>query len=103
MKLTIATSGGIGNIRLQGELDTDKLDSTLAKKAKSVLKPERLDALPLDTAGSIVDVTQFEVGIFLEDGVHQYTVDEANAPPDVIEVLQALVHEIIIRKLRTQH
>ena len=98
MKLTIATSGGIGNIRLQGQLDTDELDSKLAEKAKSALKPERLASLPLDTAGSMVDATQFEVGIYLEDGVYQYTVDEANAPPDVVEVLQALVHEIILKK-----
>lgn len=101
MKLTIATSGGFGNIRIQGELDTDKLDTTLAEKAKSVLKPERLASLPLDTAGPMVDVTQYEVCIFLEDEVHQYTVDEANAPPEVMEVLQALVHEIIIKKRKT--
>ena len=101
MKLTIATSGGFGNIRIQGELDTDKLDSTLAEKAKSVLKPERLGSLPLDTAGSMVDVTQFEVGIFLEDEVYRCTVDEANAPSDIIEVLQALVREIIRKKRQT--
>ncbi len=101
MKLTIATSGGIGNIQIHGELDTDELERSLAEKAKSVLKPERLASLPRDTAGLLVDVTQFEVGIFLEDGVHQYTVDEANAPPEIMEVLQALVHEIIIKKRKT--
>ena len=101
MKLTIATSGGFGNVRLQGELDTDELDSTLAKKAEVVLNPERLDSLQFKTEGSMVDVTQFEVGIFLEDGVHRYTVDEANAPPEVVEVLHALVHEIILRKRRS--
>jgi hypothetical protein len=101
VKLTISTSGGFGNIRLQGDLDTDELESALAKKATSVLKPERLESLPFNTAGSMADVTQFEVGIFLEDGVHQYTLDEANVPPDVVEVLQALVHEIILKKRRT--
>ena len=50
----------------------------------------------------MVDVTQYEVCIFLEDGVHQYTVDEASAPPDVMEVLQALVHKIILKKRRTE-
>jgi hypothetical protein len=101
VKLTIRTSGGFGNIRLQGDLDTDELDSTLAKRTKSVLKPERLESLQAKTEGFMVDVTQFEVDISLEDGVHQYTLDEANAPPDVVEVLQALVHEIILKKRRT--
>jgi hypothetical protein len=98
MKLTIATSGGIGNIQIQGELDTDELDSNLADQARSVLKPERLETLSLNTAGSMVDVTQYEVGIYLDDGVHQYTVDEANAPQEVLEVLQALVHELVLKK-----
>ena len=101
MKLTIATSGGIGNIRIHGEIDTEELDDTLAEQVKSVLKPGRLASLRRDAAGSIVDVTQYEVGILQEDGVRSYTVDEANAPQEVIEVLQALVHEIVIRKRRS--
>ena len=45
MKLTIATSGGFGNIRIRGELDTGELDDALARKTMAALRPERLDAL----------------------------------------------------------
>jgi hypothetical protein len=101
MKFTVRTSGGIGNIRIQGEIDTEELDPTLAEQVKSVLTPEHLITVPRDTAGSTVDVTQYEVGIFQEDGVHSYTVDEAIAPQEIVEVLQALVHEIILKKRQT--
>jgi hypothetical protein len=98
MILTISTSGGIGNLRIQGELDTDELDRTLADQVKSVLRPERLKSITFEPGTAMVDSSKFEVGFLLEKGVQQYTIDEANAPAEVVEVLQALVHEIILKK-----
>ena len=66
-----------------------------------MLKPERLNSLSIEAGATMVDTTQFEVGFFLEDGLHQYTIDEANAPTEVVEVLQALVHAIILKKRRS--
>jgi hypothetical protein len=101
MKVTIRTSGGIGNIRIHGEIDTEELDHKLAERTKSVLTPEHLTTVSRDFPGAVVDVTQYEVGIFQENRVQSYTVDEASAPPEIVEVLQALVHEIIVKKRQT--
>jgi hypothetical protein len=95
VKLVIATSGGIGNIRIHGEVDTDRLDSDLAGRVEAELKPERLETLPAVPAGQTVDATQFEVAIYCEGEIRRYTLDEASAPPEVVEVLQALVRRII--------
>jgi hypothetical protein len=101
MKLTIATSGGIGNIRIRGEIDTAQLDDVLAERAQSILVPGRLASLRRDGVGRVADGTQYELGVFREDGIHTYTVDEAAAPREIVEVLQALVREIILRKHRS--
>jgi hypothetical protein len=100
MKLSIRTSGGFGNIRLQGQLDTDQLDSALAARVHSALRPERLGSIAPSPSSPVADAVQYEVTLFAEKGVQRFLVDEAAAPADVQEALRALVKEIVRRRRR---
>ncbi len=98
MKLAIGTSGGFGNIRIQGQVETDRLEPGLAARVRSALSPERLGALSAPAGGGVADAVQYEVTLFLQPGVRRFVVDEAAAPADVQEVLHALVKEIVHRR-----
>lgn len=100
MKLSIRTSGGFGNIRIQGRLDTDELDPSLAARVQSTLSPQRLDSLPPPAGGPEVDTVQYEIDLDTEGGVRRYLLDEASIPREMQEVLQALVHEVIQKRRR---
>lgn len=102
MRLSIKTSGGLGNIQLQGQLDTDELEPSLAKRVISTLTPKRLESQSTSTEMGVADMIQYEIRLFLNNGVYHYILDEANTAQDVIEVLQDLIHELI-RKKQANH
>jgi hypothetical protein len=98
MKLSVKTSGGIGNIQLQGQLDTNELPNELAERVHRVLSPARLESTRSTEAVPIPDMMQYEIRLFLGSGVQKFEIDEGNAPADVIDVVEELVQEVIRRK-----
>jgi hypothetical protein len=98
MKLSVKTSGGIGNIQLQGQLDTNELPSDLAERVHKVLSPARLESFRSTEGIPVPDMIQYEIMLFLGSGVQKFEIDEANAPADVIDVVEELVQEVVRRK-----
>ena len=98
MKLFLKTSGGIGNIQLQGQLDTDDLEGELADRVNAVLDPTSLSAMPSPEAGFMADAMQYDIGLFLDSGLQQFVISEASAPHDVLGVVEELVQELIRQK-----
>jgi hypothetical protein len=98
MKLSLKTSGGIGNIQLQGQIDTDELPSALAERVRTVLTPERLASARSPSMDHVADAMQYEISLFLEGGVRTFQIDDVHAPPEVLDVVQELVQRIIDEK-----
>jgi len=99
MKLYIKTSGGIGNIRIQGEIDTDDLPHRLAAHVRSMFDPAKLALLPHpEDTGTTADGMQYEVHLMSGDDARRLAIAESNAPEDLIDVLQELIQELIRRK-----
>jgi hypothetical protein len=96
MKLSVKTSGGIGNIQFQGQLDTDELPGELAERVHKVLSPARLETTRLTE--TFPDAIQYEIGLFFRSGLQKFEIDESSAPPDVLDVLEELVREVIRKK-----
>ena len=98
MKLFLKSSGGFGNLQIQGTLDTDQLPEALAEKVRTVLTPEQLSAPhPRDTR-AWADATQYEIDLMLDSGTQKFHIDDATAPPQVLDTVQELIQEIINRK-----
>jgi hypothetical protein len=98
MKLFLKTSGGIGNIQLQGALDTDELPDALAERVRTVLTPAHLRASRSVDTAPVADAMQYELSLLLESGPQQFAIDDVSASPDVLEVVQELLQELIRRK-----
>ncbi len=41
---------------------------------------------------------QYEIRLFLGSGVQKFEIDDANAPADVIDVVEELMQEVVRRK-----
>jgi hypothetical protein len=98
MKLSVKTSGGIGNIQLQGQLDTSELPNDLAERVHRVLSPARLESARSTEGVSLPDMIQYEISLFVGSRVQRFEINDANAPADVIDVVQELVQEVVRRK-----
>lgn len=98
MKLSVKTSGGIGNIQLQGQLDTNELPDDLAERVHKVLSPARLESARSAEGVPVPDMIQYEIRLFLGSGVQKFEIDDVNAPADVIGVVEELVQEVVRRK-----
>jgi|SwirhirootsSR3_FD_contig_101_1003326_length_2350_multi_3_in_0_out_0_2 hypothetical protein len=98
MKLSLKTSGGIGNIQLQGQIDTDELPSDLAERVRTVLTPEHLAAAHSAVMGPVADAMQYEIGLFLDGGLQTFQIDDVHAPPGVLDIVQELVQRVIDQK-----
>jgi hypothetical protein len=102
MKLSLKTSGGIGNIQLQGVLNTNDLPAALAEKVLRVLTPTQLNASrPADMA-PMADAIQYEINLFLDSGIQSFEIDDLTAPPDVLDTVQELVQALIHQKRAPQ-
>jgi hypothetical protein len=98
MKLSLKTSGGIGNIQLQGLIDTDELPSALAERVRTVLTPERLASARSTAMDHVADAVQYEIGLFLDSGLQTFHIDDAHPPPTVLDSVQELVQSLIPNK-----
>jgi hypothetical protein len=99
MKVLLSQSGGLGNIRIQGELETADLPRELAQKTERVLRPETLQRASSTDSSTSPDAQEFELNVwFNKEGFQHYRIDDSSAPPEVLEVLDSLIHEIIRRR-----
>jgi hypothetical protein len=98
MKLSLKTSGGIGNIQLQGQLETDELPRALAERVRTVLTPARLVSARSTAMDSVADAIQYEIGLFLDSGLQTFVIDDVHAPADVLDIIQELVQRLIEKK-----
>jgi hypothetical protein len=98
MKLSLKTSGGIGNIQLQGQIDTDALPSALAERVRTVLTPERLASARSTPTDPVADAMQYEISLFLDSGMRTFQLDDVHAPPEVLDIVQELVQKLIDQK-----
>jgi hypothetical protein len=98
MKLSLKTSGGIGNIQLQGQIDTDELPSALAERVHTVLTPERLASAHSTAMDPVADAMQYEIGLLLDSGLQTFQIDDVHAPPEVLDIVQELVQRLIDKK-----
>jgi len=64
-----------------------------------VLNPTRLASISSKERSQLPDLIQYEIGLLVKSGFQRFEIDEASAPPDVLDVLQELMQEIIQRKL----
>lgn len=98
MKLSLKTSGGIGNIQIQGQVETEELSRSLAERVRTVLTPAHLTYARSSEVSPMTDAMQYELGLYLDDGFQHFEVNEANAAPEVLDIVQELVQEVIRRK-----
>jgi hypothetical protein len=98
MKLSLKTSGGIGNIQIQGQLETEDLPQSLAERVRTVLTPAHLTSTRSAEVYPMTDAMQYELGLYLDDGFQHFEVNEADAEPAVLDIVQELVQEVIRRK-----
>lgn len=99
MRVIVRRSGGVGGIRVGGEVDTAALEPELAERAERVLTaPMGPEAHP---APGSADRQRYDV--VLPDaptGSTGFAVDETSAPPEVVQVLDDLIREIVARRGR---
>ena len=98
MKIFLRTSGGFANIRIEGEIDTADLPDELAGKAEELLKPGSIPSTPGPENLNLTDSRQFSIHVTTENDSTNYDLDETSAKPDLLELLNDLVQEIVRRK-----
>lgn len=102
MNLILRTSGGQG-IRLEGKLDVSDLPEDLAERVEEVLTSERLTEAQRVAANTrMVDAQLYELTLLSagpEAEAMKFEFSEAQDIPEVLDVLDELMQEIIRRKL----
>ena len=94
MKVFILRSGGLANLRLQGEVDTDDLPEDLKKRAAALLQPEKLRQLQ-PSAHGVPDAFQYEIRLTAESGeVETFLLDDASQDADLCDVLDGLMRAL---------
>jgi hypothetical protein len=83
VKVFLRSSGGIGNIQIQGEVDTADLPPELAKGSEN---PQFADA------------QQISIRVSSPQGHSEVEVDESAAPPELVDLCNVLIHEIVRRR-----
>lgn len=105
MKVLLRKTGGVAGLRLQGEIDLEELPAELKARSKAVLQPEALKAAQAKPQNArMVDAQHYEVSLIPDDAsapVDTYAFSEAQDAPEVLEVLDAVMHEVIKRKQKS--
>lgn len=104
MKLHLACHGGLANLRLEGELDTDELAPTLAQKAVATLEPKKLaDAEATARDPLVADDQQIVLTLLPEksgDLARKYRLDESSLSDDLLEILDELRHALVRKRAK---
>lgn len=94
MKLYIRRSGGIANISLEGEVDTNSLPPELRTKVEALLRVEKLRAISASKSRKMPDTYQYEIRLAKEDTFEAFTLDEGALETELQEILGSMVREI---------
>ncbi|MDH3694471.1 MAG: hypothetical protein OER96_07885 [Gammaproteobacteria bacterium] len=101
MKIVLESSGGIGNIRIKGELEIDSLAPELREKLNSLLDRLGTEQLTEQENSRMADATGYELTVIPEDdveGVRRVLLDEARHDREALSVGKELLREIVKRK-----
>ena len=102
MKVRLSCSGGIGNLRIDGVLDTSELSEEVSEKVESALAHDNLTAVDGVKGGPfMMDAQQYELTVMAEDaeGEHRrYELDDSALSDDLLDALDELRAEIVRRK-----
>lgn len=97
MKVHLRSAGGIGGIRMEGEVDTADLPPDLARRAESVLRRDRLAGAER-SGRPTPDAVSYDVRLTDDRGSAAFTVEEPCTDPEVVEVLNDMLTEVVRRK-----
>ena len=101
MKLSLKTSGGFANLRIEGVLDTSELPPELARRIEDGLRSDALREAAAGANPQMADGTVYELTILPEtaDGeVRRYTIDDAAVEEEMLEILDEILHEVVRRR-----
>ncbi len=101
MKIVLQSSGGIGNIRIKGELEVDSLAPELRDKLQGLLDRLGSEQLAEQENSRMTDATGYELTVIPEgdvEGVRHIVLDEARHDREALSVGKELLREIVKRK-----
>jgi hypothetical protein len=107
MKIFLRCAGGIGNVRVEGQVDTSDLDHDLAQRVERVLSPAQLTGIVASKSAArstpsgpfMADAQEVELAIHSATAEPQkYQLNEAELSDEVLEVLDELRYEITRQK-----
>lgn len=100
MKIFVSLSGGVANIGpIQGKVDTAELPPDLAQEVDRWIKPAELKKVGKKNP-FMADGQYISVGFRTSEKAkyREYEVDESSADPELFEVCNALVNQVIIKR-----
>ena len=103
MKLILSCSGGIVGSRIQAQLDTAELAADLARRAEAALQPEKLARASTPENPLRTDVLEYDLTLLPEGedtDFRHYRFSETSTAPEVLELLDELMQEIIRLRAR---
>ncbi len=103
MKLILSCSGGVVGARIQAQLDTAEFSADLAHRAEAALVPEKLAQASTPENPLRSDVLEYDLTLLPEGddtNFRHYRFSETSTAPEVLEVLDELMQEIIRLRAR---
>ncbi|MCP4660102.1 MAG: hypothetical protein GY856_32270 [bacterium] len=101
MRIVLEGSGGLAHLRIRGELNTGELAADLTRKVEQIFHPEKLEAAGAVANPQMTDAQQYQLTVMPQSGegdVRHYQLDDSCLSPELLDVLDELMHEIIRRK-----
>jgi len=98
MRFHVQSSGGFGNIRLQGSVDADDLPSELAQKLLSVLSGQAKASPDQSPPSQMCDGMTLEISVTDCDIPRQATIDQTTVAAEDWATCHGLLQEIVKRK-----
>lgn len=102
MKLLLRRTGGQG-LMLQGKVDTSELPEDLARRARETLQPEKLRRVATQPQNPfMVDCHEYEITLLDDDEVKHFKFSDAQNAPELLELLDELMREIVARNIQSR-
>lgn len=99
MKLHLACSGGLANLRIEGSVDTAELAEELRGRVERALQPEKLAAASAAASARWADAQQYELTVEVEEGrSRRHRLEDSSLSEELGDVLDELRLEIVRRK-----
>ncbi len=103
MKFILSCSGGVVGARIRVQLDTAELSADLARRAEAALIPEKLAQASTPENPLRTDVLEYDLTLLPEGedkDFRHYRLSETSTAPEVLEVIDELMQEIIRLRAR---